>query len=107
MNARQQALARNQDARDRLGNDLVFQIKQRRNDPHITPSYRGTTEPVTVRELDVLRCYSRGLTADMVAETLGITIQTVKAHTRSARPKLAAKNTMHACCEAIRRGLIP
>jgi len=108
---RDRALARDVVARARLQADPVYLIKQRRA-PRQHQQKRSSMEPrpsmaVTPRELDVLRCYSRGLTTAMVAETLGISVETVKHHTRSVRTEFAAKNTTAACCEAIRRGLIP
>jgi DNA-binding NarL/FixJ family response regulator len=106
---RERALARDQEARARLAGDPVYQIKQRRNPLQVQRrgSGRVTTDAVTSRELDVLRCFSRGLNRQMVAETLGISLQTVMAHTKKARTRLRAKNTTEACCEAIRQGLIP
>jgi len=108
---REQALARDRAARDRLDRDPVYQIKQRRSPFMVQRSGSGRVamnpDAVTPRELDVLRCFSRGLNTQMVAETLGITFDTVNTHTKNVRPKLRAKNTTEACCEAIRRGLIP
>jgi DNA-binding CsgD family transcriptional regulator len=58
-------------------------------------------------ELAVLRCLSRGMTAQMAADANFFALDTVKTHLKGARYRLRAKNTTHACCEAIRRGLIP
>ena len=59
------------------------------------------------REIDVLKCASRGLWGPMIAECLGISAHTVATHERNARLKLNAKNTTQAACNAIRQGLIP
>lgn len=58
------------------------------------------------RELEVLRCASHGLDMEHIADLLCISIDTVKCHLKAARYRLKAKNTTHACCLAIRQGLI-
>lgn len=67
--------------------------------------YRG--EPLTKVQLDALRYLSRGLTLDQTADALFKSPDTIKTQMKSVRYKLHAKTTMHACCEAIRQGLIP
>ena len=57
-------------------------------------------------ELRVLEAISRGLTIEMAADVLGVGHETVKSQIKSARYRLKAKNITHACCEAIRLGLI-
>ena len=57
-------------------------------------------------EVRVLEAFSRGMTAEMAAEILGVTIETVKSQLKSARYRIRAKNTTHACCEALRQGLL-
>lgn len=66
-----------------------------RVDDHLSP-----------RELEALRYLSRGLSIDQTATAMICAAQTVKTRLKGARFKLRAKNTIHACCEAIRRGLI-
>ncbi len=61
---------------------------------------------LTARELDVARCLSHGMSEELCADALNVTPFTVKTHTKSLRLKLSAKTTLHACCEAIRLGLI-
>jgi DNA-binding CsgD family transcriptional regulator len=63
-------------------------------------------EALTAREVDVLRCASHGLTEELTADTLGIVAGTVSHHRDTARLRLRAKNTTHACCIALRAGLI-
>jgi DNA-binding NarL/FixJ family response regulator len=60
----------------------------------------------TFAELTVLAFLSHGLTVPMIADTLEISIHTVKSEVRSARYRLKAKNTTHAVAIAVRRGLI-
>jgi DNA-binding NarL/FixJ family response regulator len=58
-------------------------------------------------ELLLLKCMSRGMTRQMAADATFVSVQTVMTHLKGARYRLGAKNTTQACCEAIRRGLIP
>ena len=61
---------------------------------------------LTPEELRILGALSRGLGDRGTADVLGVTWDSVRHSSRSARRKLGAKNTTHACCEALRRGLI-
>lgn len=72
-------------------------------DVHSTPEPRSS---LTLRERQVLEALSRGMGNDGTADLLGIGVETVKTRTMHARWALRAKNTTHACCEALRRGLI-
>lgn len=61
---------------------------------------------LTERELEVLRCASVGLEMEHTADLLFVSFNTVQSHLKSARYRLRAKNTAHACCLALRQGLI-
>jgi len=78
--------------------------------PLVDEAVIGVTRPpggfLRASEKRVLEAASHGLTFDMIADVLGIGRETVKTELRSARYRLKAKNTAHACSEAIRRGLI-
>lgn len=65
-----------------------------------------TDEPLTRRELDVLRCYAVGMRRPMIAEALGITTETVRKHARDARRKLGGRNLAHAVAIAMRAGTL-
>ena len=69
---------------------------------------RSGDEPVVlpISERRVLEACSRGLTYEMAGDMLGISPTTVKEYLKTARYRLRAKNTTHACCEALRLGLI-
>lgn len=72
------------------------------------PEYRSepqTTTP-TAAELAALSAVSHGLTAGMAAEVLGVSPYTVQRQLKSARRKLAAKNTTHAVAIAVRQQMI-
>lgn len=66
----------------------------------------GWPEIMTPCELRVVQAMSYGMTREMAAELLGVSGETVKTQLESIRFRLKAKNTTHACCEALRRGLI-
>ena len=63
-------------------------------------------EPLTARELDVLRLLAEGLPNKAIAVRLGISDQTVKFHVASIGGKLGARNRTDAVRLAIRRGLV-
>ena len=65
-----------------------------------------SVEPLTARELDVLRLLAEGLPNKMIAGRLGISDQTVKFHVASIGSKLGARNRTDAVRLAIRRGLV-
>lgn len=55
---------------------------------------------------DVLQAISVGLTSIEAADVLGLEHETVKSQLKACRRILRAKTTTHACCEALRQGLI-
>jgi DNA-binding CsgD family transcriptional regulator len=63
-------------------------------------------KPLSERELECLQLYSFGLQSDQVARVMGVSGETVKAFTRSARNKLTMHTTTGAVCCALRRELI-
>jgi DNA-binding NarL/FixJ family response regulator len=61
---------------------------------------------LTIREQDVLRCLSRGLTYDQVASELGISSDTIRHHIRNIYKKLQVHSATEAVSRAVREGLI-
>jgi LuxR family maltose regulon positive regulatory protein len=57
-------------------------------------------EPLSERELDVLRLIARGLTNREIAEQLYIAVSTVKSHINNLYGKLAVSNRAHAVARA-------
>jgi DNA-binding NarL/FixJ family response regulator len=103
-------LARMRDDRD---SNWVEALTERLRDAPVVPEkglstyVRTNGNPqLTAAETRVLTAASHGLTNEMVAELLGISTQTVKTLLKLARLRLRAKSTTHACCVAIRQGLI-
>ncbi len=67
---------------------------------------RGLEEPLSEREMDVLRCMAQGCTTAEIAERLYISRNTVKTHIRHILEKLGADNRVEAVSKAIQRGLL-
>jgi len=63
-------------------------------------------EALTARETDVLALLANGACNRSIAETLGITINTTKAHVKSILEKLDAESRTEAAAIATRRGLV-
>lgn len=69
-------------------------------------AYNPRRTTPTRSELQVLTCLSHGMTRAMAADALGLGVETVKSHLRSARQRLGAKDSTHAVAIAIRLGMI-
>jgi two-component system, NarL family, response regulator YdfI len=63
-------------------------------------------EPLTPREIDILRVLAEGLGNKEIAARLGISEHTVKFHVASVMGKLAARSRTEAVTLGIRRGLV-
>lgn len=66
----------------------------------------GQVEPLTPRELDVLRLAARGLTNRGIGHELGVSHRTVQGHLASIYSKLGVGSRTEAVTEALRRGWI-
>lgn len=79
--------------------------------PPATPPASTTAtheaEPISARELEVLRLVAQGLSNQVVARRLFIAPVTVKTHVHNILTKLAAKNRTEAVHRARSRGLLP
>jgi DNA-binding NarL/FixJ family response regulator len=67
-----------------------------------------TTEAahLTEREVDILRLMGNGDSNKTMAETLGITLDTVKKHVRNVIDKLQARSRTHAAIIAAQSGIV-
>jgi len=63
-------------------------------------------DALTERETVVLSCVAAGNSNKLVAQSLSITEETVKAHMKNIMAKLAARDRTHAVAIAMRRGII-
>lgn len=66
----------------------------------------GQKATLTSRELQVLECLADGQSNKLIAQTLSITEDTVKAHLKSLYDKLDASDRAHAVAIALRQQLI-
>lgn len=75
-----------------------------------SPTLRGTTttldNPLSQRELEVLRLIEKGLTYEEVATTLGLTWHTVTGYLRRVYRKLEVNSKSQAVFEARQRGIL-
>jgi LuxR family maltose regulon positive regulatory protein len=67
----------------------------------------GIVEPLSGRELDVLRLLAVGLSNKQVADKLFISLATVKWHTSNVYSKLGVRNRTAAVAQARALGLLP
>ena len=67
---------------------------------------RSLAEPLTMRELDVLRLVAEGASNREAAESLGVSAKTVEAHLSSVYGKLRVRSRTEAVVTAVRDGII-
>ena len=67
----------------------------------------GLPEPLTNREIDVLRLIAAGKPNERIARELVVTLDTVKKHVSHLLGKLGATNRTEAVARARQLGLIP
>ncbi|MBL1097882.1 response regulator transcription factor [Streptomyces sp. 205] len=92
---------------------LLSHMAPHRNRPAAAPAVRGGTgngpvrpaEPLTQRELDVVRLVARGRTNDELAAELYVTLSTVKTHLANVQRKLAARNRVEIAAWAWETGV--
>jgi DNA-binding NarL/FixJ family response regulator len=69
-------------------------------------STRKIIEPLTSRELEVLRLLASGTSTIAAADSLGISTATLRAHVQAVLRKLGAHSRLEAVAEAARLGLV-
>ncbi|HEX9043920.1 MAG TPA: response regulator transcription factor, partial [Candidatus Limnocylindrales bacterium] len=67
---------------------------------------RALVEPLTERELEVLRLVAEGRSNSQIGQALFVTVGTVKSHVHAISGKLGATNRVEAVALARRRRLI-
>ena len=70
------------------------------------PRESTTTEPLTDRELDVLKAAARGLTNTEIGTELYMSLSTVKTHLAAVQAKIGARNRVESAAWAWRTGLM-
>jgi NarL family two-component system response regulator LiaR len=64
-------------------------------------------EPLTKRELDVIRLLVAGLSNQAIADQLGLSARTVQVHVAKAMSKTRTHTRTQLAVYALRRGLVP
>jgi predicted ATPase/DNA-binding CsgD family transcriptional regulator len=67
---------------------------------HLSSDQMGLIEPLSPRELEVLRLLAQGLSNSQIAEALIVSVGTVKSHTHNILAKLGAANRTQAVRQA-------
>ncbi|GAA2838151.1 response regulator transcription factor [Crossiella cryophila] len=70
------------------------------------PKSEDPSEPLTEREMDVVRAAARGLTNTEIGAELFLSLSTVKTHLASVQAKLGARNRVEIAAWAWRSGLL-
>ncbi len=83
-----------------IANKLMLEMQRKSNLP-------PTTEPLTDREMDVLKLVARGMTNQEIAEVLVISEGTVRTHVSNILAKLHLANRTQAALYALREGYSP
>jgi len=66
----------------------------------------GVRQPLSQREHEVLRLISDGLENQAIADTLFVSVETIRTHVKSILRKLAARDRTHAVAVAFRSGVL-
>jgi DNA-binding NarL/FixJ family response regulator len=77
-----------------------------RLDHKIEPERLNPKPQLSKREREVLTLMAQGLTAEAVGVRLGVSVETVRTHTRNAIRKTGARNRVHAITLSMLRGEI-
>jgi DNA-binding NarL/FixJ family response regulator len=99
----------NSDLRLALDGEILWQRQDSRRITGAlsTPRLDAKIEfPLTQREFEVLRTIAKGQTNKIVAESLGISYETVKEHVRHLLIKLNVQDRTQAALLAVRHGLL-
>lgn len=68
---------------------------------------RSSLDPLTPREMDVLKCLARGLSNREIADELTVSVRTVTTHMRNILDKLHVSNRTQAALYALEHGVRP
>lgn len=88
--------------RPSLHPDVAYKLMRELNRP--TPDLPPTDEPLTGREVDILRYVAKGLSNQQIADQLVISERTVRTHISHILDKLHLANRTQAALYALRQG---
>lgn len=74
--------------------------------PKLRPNKRGVGSDLTERELEVLKMLAEGKSNQVIADTLVISVHTVRHHVQNVITKLNAHSKLEAVAAAAREGII-
>ena len=97
------AIRETYDGRAQLHPDITQKLMARMRGPSVGQG--NTTEALTARETDVLRCLARGMSNDEIGDELFISPLTVKTHVSNLLGKLNLQDRTQAAIYAIRNGI--
>ena len=66
----------------------------------------GLRQPLSQRELEVLRLIADGLENQAIADVLFVSVETIRTHVKSILRKLASRDRTHAVAVAFRSGVL-
>jgi DNA-binding NarL/FixJ family response regulator len=92
--------------RQAAGGEILFAPSELQRLLVADRSERKLDEPLTARELEVLRVLAAGVSTNAAAESLGISTATLRAHVQAILRKLGAHSRLEAVAEAARLGLV-
>src|SRR4051812_23743811 len=92
--------------RQAAGGEILFAPSELQRLLVADRTQRVLEEPLTARELEVLRMLAGGVNTALAAEMLGISTATLRAHVQAILRKLGAHSRLEAVAEAARLGLI-
>lgn len=72
---------------------------------HRPSSLKPTSDPLTARELDILKCVAQGMTNQEIAKKLVVSERTVRTHVSNILGKLHLANRTQAALYALREGI--
>lgn len=92
--------------RQAAGGEILFAPSELQRLLVAERTQRTLEEPLTARELEVLRMLAGGVSTNDGAQMLGISTATLRAHVQAILRKLGAHSRLEAVAEAARLGLI-
>jgi len=90
---------------EELVNNLVESARRLLESAH-DPSHHATVEPLSEKELRILKLFAEGCASGVIAKKLRISPQTLRNHLHHINRKLRTHNRLEAVTHAQRRGLI-
>ena len=72
----------------------------------LSPRATARVPQLSPREREIMHLMAEGMTADAIADSIGVSVETVRTHVRNVIRKLQARNRVHAIAIALERGEI-